>query len=291
MNSNNQVKNDSEAKGEDTEIGTLPMWLKVSLVFVLSIAISILFLYFGKFNGPLGTQETFAQFGDFLGGTLNPILGFATIGLLIWSINIQMKELRLTREELAATKSEAEKSRLALEGQVLHLKKESYLNELTRVLKEQNSKYNELIKQPVASQSEVSYAIYGKSYPPKLIICCHNLIESEWDGETFTSSQKEACTKYVNRKMRTGGYETKQWNDITRSLISVFLLTVEYHQLSENSYLSGIYIYELSFKIGNLTQLVGDSALIQCDDVLKSILESEDMMKSLEEAISDLFKN
>ncbi len=38
-----------------------------------------------------------AQFGDFVGGTLNPILTFITIALLIWSIRIQMSELKATR--------------------------------------------------------------------------------------------------------------------------------------------------------------------------------------------------
>ncbi len=46
------------------------------------------------------TQESSAQFGDYFGGVLNPIFGFATVSLLVWSIQIQLRELKLTRDEL-----------------------------------------------------------------------------------------------------------------------------------------------------------------------------------------------
>ena len=106
---------DDVTKLQNTEKNTLkyvlPTWLKISLVAVVLVVVSILILYFGMFYGAYGTQETFAQFGDFIGGTINPILGFATVGLLIWSINIQLHELRETR-------SEARQSRIAFENQL-----------------------------------------------------------------------------------------------------------------------------------------------------------------------------
>lgn len=120
-------------------------WLVILLAI---IAASLLGLYFMNFNGDWGNQGDFGAFGDFLGGVLNPILGFATVGLLIWSLKLQMnelalsrQELTLTRQELAETKKETSLSRKAMEEQVNHIKNEAKLNELTRLLERSQKKY------------------------------------------------------------------------------------------------------------------------------------------------------
>lgn len=50
--------------------------------------------FFGYSKSDLGTL------GDLLGGALNPILSFSTICLLVWSIQIQISELKETRREM-----------------------------------------------------------------------------------------------------------------------------------------------------------------------------------------------
>ena len=67
---------------------------------LLLLAGAILFFYFLNFFNSKLSQESVAQFGDYLGGVLNPILGFATVILLVWSIKLQLKELQLTRAEM-----------------------------------------------------------------------------------------------------------------------------------------------------------------------------------------------
>ena len=115
------------------------------------LGVTILGIYALKFQGPLGDQERFAQFGDFVGGTLNPILGFATVALLIWSINIQMRELRLTREELKATKEEAALSREAMQQQVEHFVREARLNESERQIKDLRDQFEHSLQITPAS--------------------------------------------------------------------------------------------------------------------------------------------
>jgi hypothetical protein len=107
----------------DDEHVRLPYWLKASLTVVIFAVIGILMLYRWRFPGIWGDQEIFAQFGDFIGGTINPLLGFATIGLLVWSINIQLKELRETRIE-------ARDSRLAFQEQLDIARKETNLKQM-----------------------------------------------------------------------------------------------------------------------------------------------------------------
>lgn len=72
----------------------------ILVLFFSAVFISVSLFYFLNFRGPLGSQEVFGQFGDFFGGVLNPLLSFAAILLIIWSIRLQIQELSDTRKEL-----------------------------------------------------------------------------------------------------------------------------------------------------------------------------------------------
>jgi hypothetical protein len=60
--------------------------------------------YFLKFRGrPLSSSpEDWGTFGDYIGGLLNPIVGLATVALVIFSITIQRREMRTTVLEMKA---------------------------------------------------------------------------------------------------------------------------------------------------------------------------------------------
>jgi hypothetical protein len=129
-------------KSEQTDKGISFKWLFVVLG---SISLSLIAFYYFNFGYRLemgfGNQADFGAFGDFLGGVLNPILGFATVGLLIWSLKMQRDELSLSRQELALTrlelketKEETALSRQAMQEQVEHLKNDSSLKELRELL-------------------------------------------------------------------------------------------------------------------------------------------------------------
>ncbi|MGI2182429.1 hypothetical protein ACRN9F_09300 [Shewanella oncorhynchi] len=126
----------------------IPLSWVLTMVFALVIvALILLGIYFSNFNGHWGDQGDFGTFGDFFGGTLNPILGFATVGLLILSLKLQMNELALTRIELAKTKEETALSRQAMQDQVVHLQKEAKLNELMRLMSDLRAQYRTLLSQ------------------------------------------------------------------------------------------------------------------------------------------------
>ena len=57
------------------------------------------------------------QFGDYFGGTLNPIFGFASFIALLVTIVYQAKELKLSRTELELTRTELASSATALKNQ------------------------------------------------------------------------------------------------------------------------------------------------------------------------------
>ncbi|GCF89638.1 hypothetical protein [Shewanella sp. M-Br] len=145
---------------DQTEKYELPKWILTMIAIIASIALALLSTYFLNFNGSFGNQGDFGTFGDFLGGVLNPILGFATVFLLIWSLKMQVKELALsnqqlalTRQELKETKEETALSRKAMEAQVAHLKQDAKLTELQGVLKAQLDIINDHLATQVYSRA------------------------------------------------------------------------------------------------------------------------------------------
>lgn len=91
----------------------------------VTFAFIALGLYRWKYPGDLtDSHERWGQFGDFLGGILNPVVGMVTLVLLVRTLHsqqaaleIQSEELRLQRRELALQRQETAKSTQALADQ------------------------------------------------------------------------------------------------------------------------------------------------------------------------------
>lgn len=87
----------------------------ISLIFILTIL--GLYIYNFAYLGLSSEQEVWAQFGDFMGGTLNPILAFFAFIALLYTIKLQSNALKISKDELTASRKELEKSRIAQEEQ------------------------------------------------------------------------------------------------------------------------------------------------------------------------------
>ena len=91
-------------------------------IFAVSVAIALVAIgvygwnFWGKFSD---SQEVWGQFGDYLGGLLNPILALAALLALLKTISIQSEELELSRRELARSAS-------ALQQQSESLRKQNF---------------------------------------------------------------------------------------------------------------------------------------------------------------------
>lgn len=104
----------------------------VAAFFFIIVAIHLYnFIVTGKAD-----QEAFAQFGDYVGGLLNPVLGFSTVLLLIYSIRIQAKELKNTSEDLRLTRLEMERANIEARKSAEAMLKQSMLMERRDKLKE-----------------------------------------------------------------------------------------------------------------------------------------------------------
>ena len=83
----------------------LKYYLHLILLVALGAIIAVAGFYFGNFQeGLLGEQEVWGMFGDYIGGTLNPLLAFLSLIALLITIRLQSNELRATREELELTR-------------------------------------------------------------------------------------------------------------------------------------------------------------------------------------------
>ena len=104
---------------------------RVSLVATIGICawVGALLLYLARFySQPISdSADKWGQFGDYLGGVVNPIIGLATVVLIAMSLVTQRQELRATQNELKSSNSETR--RMAFEQSFF-----SWLNSYQRLL-------------------------------------------------------------------------------------------------------------------------------------------------------------
>lgn len=71
------------------------------------LVVSVFAAYFLAFNNGISVnQEVWGQFGDFVGGTLNPILSFLSLLALVFTVTLQVHQLDIARAELKNSQSE-----------------------------------------------------------------------------------------------------------------------------------------------------------------------------------------
>jgi hypothetical protein len=102
----------SQSRGDYTNEQRLPSILAGAFTLALAFALAVAALYALFFRGrPLSEDpEQWGQFGDFLGGVINPVVGLITVFLVILSISIQRKELAATVDEMKSANASASRA-------------------------------------------------------------------------------------------------------------------------------------------------------------------------------------
>jgi hypothetical protein len=109
------------------------MLVLVAVLVVVYIALVVCY-------NPTGKDEL-GTLGDFVGGILNPILAFASFVALLYTIKLQVDELKLTRDELSQSRKAQQDSANTLGQQRFEMTFFSLLDILVAYVKEFNSKY------------------------------------------------------------------------------------------------------------------------------------------------------
>lgn len=246
-------------QAEQTQTDKTAIPFKKIIVPLAIFAACLLVPYFWNFHGAWGNQGDFGAFGDFFGGILNPILGFATVTLLIWSLNLQLnelslsrkelslsrKELALTRKELAETKEETALSRKAMEDQVDHLHKEAKLNELLRLMATMKTKCDNMLNCKV-NEDDITlgsinsnrgvYSTYANSLNE--MTYAHVLY-------VYIPSKDKHMFNQLAEKFRLQ-YETpnSSWQELEALLCLYTQLALSYYDINNSTEFAAVYLKE-----------------------------------------------
>jgi len=127
----------------------------LTIIFIIAILFigGVLAFFTKKFGDTVPTEiNKFANFGDFIGGTLNPILAFLALIALLYTIKLQSDELKATRKELKKTvtaqKKQANSLKLQNKATGLQIFENTFfmlLRELNIVIDKLNQKNMSLI--------------------------------------------------------------------------------------------------------------------------------------------------
>ena len=112
-------KKDSQNNSGDANSSLINKWLKRIIVAAVVAVIIVTTLYFYHFNGIFSTENAeWGTFGDFIGGTLNPILSFLALIALLLTIVLQSKEMADTRKQLERAADAQTESKSLLDKQM-----------------------------------------------------------------------------------------------------------------------------------------------------------------------------
>ncbi len=112
------VENSNTANAEIVGATTLVARLKFLAYAGAVAAFLVVGLYVYNFYGPLaGEAERWGQFGDYVGGVLNPIFGFLALVALLATLGLQIRELRISAMELRNSANALEKQYATLRQQ------------------------------------------------------------------------------------------------------------------------------------------------------------------------------
>jgi uncharacterized membrane protein len=101
---------------EEINSKKLVIWIVRMVVGAIIAVVFVSGLYFLKFHGDISTgQDIWGQFGDYLGGTLNPIFGFLGLIVLVLTLALQSRQLELAQIEVENSKQELKATRDALD--------------------------------------------------------------------------------------------------------------------------------------------------------------------------------
>lgn len=103
--------------------------------------------------------DYWGAFGDFLGGTLNPIFGFLTLLGLMLTIWLQLETLKVQREELKASREELAKSAEALQIQNKTMLAQNFEGTFFQMLRRQSELLGNIKFQPRTPNAQAAFGL------------------------------------------------------------------------------------------------------------------------------------
>lgn len=197
----NNVVNETTPKKSRSTLNNerITAYLVTISILAMTSATLVFSAYFVRFapNSGFSTiNSDWGTFGDFIGGTLNPILSFLALIALLFTIAIQTKGLDLSRRELELT-------RLELEATRTELKRSATAQEETKKI--MTEQYKTQIKQQFDSSffallnhhNEIMRLITKNTLTKSLSNICTKLVSSNSELNKIDRSDFEPCLDYL----------------------------------------------------------------------------------------------
>lgn len=145
---------DLETKLKSFDADKLIKWLAWILAGAVTAIAVVFMLYFTHFTGELSDKnDVWGTFGDFIGGTLNPILSFCALIALLLTIILQSRELEATRVELNRSATAHENSEKVMAEQHQTLEKQKFESTFFSLLELHNQSLAKLSEKKSANSS------------------------------------------------------------------------------------------------------------------------------------------
>ncbi|HDS1603553.1 MULTISPECIES: hypothetical protein [Stenotrophomonas] len=200
---------------------------------ILGAAVALIAAYIWMFRAnELGSPESWGQFGDFLGGSLNPLIGVVTVLLVLETLQVTRREAsdnraaleqqrvemeRQTAEAAAQTRN-TEQQLIAAESQLSHLAARDELNELQKCLDALTTELIASLQRPTSGELLIGgslrmfihYSPRGSKYEALTKLSIPQLIQIRNDVKTGTASHyRSGYIHNVNAWTNEFGYETE----------------------------------------------------------------------------------
>lgn len=106
------LKESDAAKAQEEQAKAFDSLMTGILAIAYIVPLAVLGFYYYNFHqlGLSNDTSIWGEFGDFFGGTANPIFSFLTVVLLLLTVSLQSKQLKLSKSELEQTRQELQKA-------------------------------------------------------------------------------------------------------------------------------------------------------------------------------------
>lgn len=113
------MHNFTQSTPEEASATKLLNGLRILSAAGVAVAATVFTLYFFNFSGALSEKpDVWGQFGDFIGGTLNPIFSLLALLALLATFTLQLQEFRLSTKELRNSAEALMAQHLAMQRQI-----------------------------------------------------------------------------------------------------------------------------------------------------------------------------
>lgn len=219
--------------------------ITISLVIGGVLIFFVVGMYFKNFHGSLlDKAEEWGPFGDYIGGTLNPILAALAFYWLTASIRLQIQELRETKVELRKAAEAQEKS-------------EKHQEALARLQEENLKTQNQILnvqKLTLESQQQSAYSQQQQIAKQNFENLFFELIKSKND----------ALRGIISKERRRNEIERIEGLSVLENIQSIFI--------GSNVHLSFFYDSKISSNIGSYFRV--------CENILELIFQNKELINS-----------